>query len=266
MAQAFADYLALEGIKLQLNKAHNNQLELYVADRDYHQAKQELELFIKNPQDKRYLEASWQRNPSENPLTYHSEGKNPLMVWLAHGGWLTHSVLLLNIAIFILAHFTSVYQYLAFPAELSLTESEPWRWITPAFMHFSTLHIVFNLLWWWLLGGKLEKQFGTVFLLLFMSFTALISNFAQYLAHFANNFGGLSGVVYALLGFCWLYGRMKPGQSINLSDGMFGFSLIWLVLGFADMLWINTANQAHLAGLLAGLAFAWLWAGTARKE
>jgi GlpG protein len=27
-------------------------------------------------------------------------------------------------------------------------------------------------------------------------------------------------------------------------------------LGFADMLWVNTANWAHLAGLLTGIAFA----------
>jgi GlpG protein len=111
-------------------------------------------------------------------------------------------------------------------------------------------------LWWWLLGGKLEKYFGASFLLLFMVFTGVISNYAQFVVGGANNFGGLSGVVYALFGFSWLYGKLKPQQPIELSNGLFMFGLIWLVAGFADMLWVNVANTAHLAGLLAGLAFA----------
>lgn len=259
MAQAFVDYLALRGIDVLVKPIAQDKLELYVDAPFLTPAKAEFATFAQNPTDKKYLDASWSRNSNDNPLTYQSQGNGLLKNWLSHGRWLTHSILFINLAIFALAHVTAIYPMLAFPYDGSLASGEYWRWITPAFMHFSAMHIIFNLLWWWLLGGKLEKSFGSTFLLLFMLFTALISNFAQYITHHDNNFGGLSGVVYALIGFCWLYGRLKQHSEINLSDHFFGFSLFWLVLGFADVLWVNVANQAHLAGLLSGLGFAWIY-------
>ena len=38
----------------------------------------------------------------------------------------------------------------------------------------------------------------------------LISNFAQYLFGGPGIFGGLSGVLYGLLGHCWLYQKLAP--------------------------------------------------------
>ncbi|HAD47374.1 MAG TPA: rhomboid family intramembrane serine protease, partial [Idiomarina sp.] len=65
------------------------------------------------------------------------------------------------------------------------------------------------------------------------------------------NFGGLSGVVYGLLGFCWLYsfGRRTP---LWLPPGLIVFMVGWLILGYTGVLWVNIANEAHLAGLLSG--------------
>lgn len=34
---------------------------------------------------------------------------------------------------------------------------EFWRYFTHALMHFSLMHILFNLLWWWYLGGAVEN-------------------------------------------------------------------------------------------------------------
>jgi len=34
--------------------------------------------------------------------------------------------------------------------------------------------------------------------------------------------------------------------------------LVWLLLGFADVLWVNMANAAHTAGLMSGCVMAWL--------
>ncbi|TMN94189.1 rhomboid family intramembrane serine protease GlpG, partial [Pseudoalteromonas sp. S409] len=36
-----------------------------------------------------------------------------------------------------------------------------------------------------------------------------------------------------------------------------GFMLVWLVLGFADVLFFRKANWAHLGGLVSGMAFAY---------
>ena len=39
---------------------------------------------------------------------------------------------------------------------------------------------------------------------------ALVSNLAQYVFGGAAIFGGLSGVLYGLLGHCWLYQQLAP--------------------------------------------------------
>ncbi|VED45788.1 Rhomboid protease glpG [Raoultella terrigena] len=45
---------------------------------------------------------------------------------------------------------------LAWPYDPSL-KFEVWRYFSHALMHFSLMHILFNLLWWWYLGGAVEK-------------------------------------------------------------------------------------------------------------
>lgn len=126
------------------------------------------------------------------------------------------------------------------------------RTFTPMFLHFGELHLVFNMLWLWYFGRQLEPRgarwlFPTVILL--TSFTA---NTAQYLLGGSNNFGGMSGVVYGLLGYAWILQKMLPGQRPMLSDQMFLFFVIMLVaMELLASSWIATA--AHLGGLLSGL-------------
>jgi GlpG protein len=49
---------------------------------------------------------------------------------------------------------------------------------------------------------------------------------------------------------------LNPQQPALVTNGIIGFMLIWLVLGFADMLFVSMANWAHLGGLLSGMAYA----------
>src|SRR5690606_34125131 len=43
----------------------------------------------------------------------------------------------------------------------SLPAREYWRLLTPIFLHFSLLHIAFNMLWLWDLGARIERVQGT---------------------------------------------------------------------------------------------------------
>ena len=117
------------------------------------------------------------------------------------------------------------------------------------------LHIVFNLLWWWVLGKQVESKFGTTFLLVLFALSALASNVGQLLVT-GPNFGGLSGVVYALLGFAWWIGWLRPSWGIRLPKSIIGFMLVWLLLGYANVLWMNVANTAHTVGLISGCLLA----------
>ena len=64
--------------------------------------------------------------------------------------------------------------------------------------------------------------------------------------------------MYGLFGYFWLAGRLNPGQGLHISNGLAGFMLLWLLLGFFDLLWVSMANWAHLGGLVTGLLWAWL--------
>ena len=70
-------------------------------------------------------------------------------------------------------------------------------------------------------------------------------------------FGGLSGVVYALMGYSWLYGERHPDSGIELQRGLMVFAVLWLLVGYFGWFGLSIANAAHVAGLLVGLAMAW---------
>jgi GlpG protein len=58
---------------------------------------------------------------------------------------------------------------------------------------------------------------------------------------------GLSGVVYALMGYVWLRGERDPQSGIYLQRGLILFSLVWLIAGWFDVFGMSIANGAHVA-------------------
>jgi len=143
----------------------------------------------------------------------------------------------------------------------AMARGELWRLITPAFLHFSSFHILFNGLWLWELGRRLEAVMGWQTYLLFALITALAANVAQHLLG-SSLFGGMSGVVYALVGYIWMRQRYAPHPVLAVPPGLIGFMLVWLLLGLSGIIdhFIpgSVANGAHLGGLLAGMAWALL--------
>lgn len=126
------------------------------------------------------------------------------------------------------------------------------RSMTPMFLHFGELHLIFNVLWLWYFGRQLEGiQPGWVFLGVVL-ILALVSNSTQYLTTHYNNFGGMSGVVYGLVGYTWVIHNFMPRSRLLLNNSMFVFFVIALILMeiFAGS-WIATA--AHVGGLIGGL-------------
>ncbi|WP_072325312.1 rhomboid family intramembrane serine protease [Marinospirillum alkaliphilum] len=152
-------------------------------------------------------------------------------------------------------------QVISLPISETLASGQWWRLITPIFIHFGWMHLVFNLLWTWVFGERIETQQGSLRLVLLVVFAALVSNSAQFLFNGSSQFGGLSGVVYAYLGYIWLWNQRHPQQAMELPNALVIFMLGWMLLGMTDIsrsMGLNMANEAHLGGLLAGLAFALL--------
>lgn len=116
-----------------------------------------------------------------------------------------------------------------------------------------------------ILGGAVEKRLGSGKLIVITLISALLSGYVQQ--KFSGPwFGGLSGVVYALMGYVWLRGERDPQSGIYLQRGLIIFALIWIVAGWFDLFGMSMANGAHIAGLAVGLAMAFVDSLNARKR
>lgn len=254
-AQAFTDYLILQRIPSELTELpatpeSANQWQIWVTSEHFEQAQLLFQDFIANPTDQKYLEASWQVGKPQNDQT---QSFGLLRIWRSAGG-LTRFITLLCLSVFILSIF-GFYGVIRNNFSFSWDLGEFYRLITPAFIHLSAMHIAFNLCFWWYLGGQVERVLGKQTLLTIVILSALMSNLAQaWLV--GTNFAGLSGVNYALAGFTWYCGTFYRSQSISLPNNIFGFLVVWMLIGFADVLPVSMANWAHLFGLIAGLGLA----------
>ena len=137
-----------------------------------------------------------------------------------------------------------------------LINNEWWRLITPTFLHFSITHLVFNCLWIYILGQRIEKLDGlSVFLFIFI-LTGILSNAGQFFWTQQYLFGGLSGSVYGLLGYCFIIELDGRHGRYGLPEALYLFMFIWLLVGFTGVLSFfgfgNVANTAHLIGMIAG--------------
>lgn len=144
-----------------------------------------------------------------------------------------------------------------------LEDNEWWRIITPIFIHFSFAHLAFNCLWIYILGEKIENTDGSLVFIILVTFSAILSNSLQYFWTESSLFGGLSGVIYGLIGFCMILEFESSYDRYQLPPGLYMFMLVWLVMGFVGILDLfgfgSVANFAHLGGLISGVIFAMIY-------
>jgi GlpG protein len=245
------------------------------------QAKQELEEFLKNPNDPRYHHAvrSAQTIRREAELRDRQFRKN---VRDMSGYWdrpnlrrrpLTTALIAISVVVFLLEN--SRYRWVIInaltfsrhvidefgrPRSLGLSSilhGEVWRLITPIFLHFGILHLLFNMWALWVLGSLVEYRRGTKTLAVVVLITAIASNLGQHIfdlnsGHGFSIFGGMSGVIYGVFGYVWMKGRQEPEQGMMLDPRTVQTMLFWLVLCFSGAIG-PVANAAHVVGLIAGI-------------
>jgi GlpG protein len=129
-----------------------------------------------------------------------------------------------------------------------------WRLVTPIFLHMTFFHILFNMMWFKDLGYVLEFKFQKNFLLFFILLSGVFSNILQYMVS-GPSFGGMSGVLYAMLGFLWVYGKCESSFEYRLPKRDLMIMIGWLFLCLTNLLG-PVANTAHIGGLFAGMLFA----------
>ena len=142
------------------------------------------------------------------------------------------------------------------PSLPEIRHGQVWRLITPIFIHFNLLHIFFNMLWLRELGSMIEGRQSSWLLGILVLVIAACSDFAQF--WFGGPvFGGMSGVVYGLLGYIWMRGKFGPGSGLYLHPSTVTMMIIWFFACFTPIV-PHVANAAHAVGLVMGMVWGYL--------
>lgn len=274
-AQRFGDYLLTRGIQANVERGER-EWSIWIYDEDdVTKARDELAAYVANPDAPHYREAAGAaaelREASiKKAIAARKKVVNVRERWRrtpTTGAPITLMLIFISIVV---AFYTQVgreneplmarlrispFEERIFvngpPLLHKVREGEVWRLVTPIFLHFGTMHIVFNLWMLYQFGMMIEFRMGSLKYLLLVLAMAVLSNFAQYWFR-GPYFGGMSGVLYGLFGYAWMKGRFDPHSGFALPQSTVTIMMAWYVLcmfGFVG----NVANWAHGAGLLVGV-------------
>jgi GlpG protein len=277
-ARRCGDFLNARGIENQVDPDRHGAWEIWVLD-DAHvtTAQQMFEDFTQHPDDPRFAAAVQSANQKRRAEQENRTDERVRMIDArtifyappAPIGILTIVLILVSVGVTILTDFGKKDR---FAQPLSITEyrydsqyvhwyahlpevrhGQIWRLFTPMFLHFRLLHIFFNMLWLRDLGSMIEARKNAWRLLLLVLVIAGVSNFAQYVVS-GPTFGGMSGVVYGLLGYIWMQGKFNPASRLSLEPQTVTLMIVWFFLCLSGLVG-NVANTVHGVGLGVGLAW-----------
>ncbi|MCW8901329.1 MAG: rhomboid family intramembrane serine protease [Gammaproteobacteria bacterium] len=154
-----------------------------------------------------------------------------------------------------LIHFLFISEYRQGLSEI--LNGQLWRLFTPIIIHFGILHIAFNMIWLYQLGSAIEQRHSIKRMAILVLIISVTSNLAQYFWS-GPMFGGMSGVVYGLLGYVWIQGKFNPHAGIGLDQNIAIMMFIWFVVCWLGLVG-NIANMAHTIGLVAGIILGLLY-------
>ncbi len=281
-AQRFGDSLYGEGIESQLEQNARGFHEIWVLDEDQiERAAALLEAFSERPDAPQFTKTA-QKGAEKR----HRDQKQavPKRARIVDGrtlfykppvayGVLTITLIVISVAAAILTKMgtnpgptalLSITQYTEGGYMTGLPEirqGQIWRLFTPMFLHFGIMHILFNMLWLRDLGSMIEARKSPWFLLMLVLVIAAVSNVAQYW-HSGPTFGGMSGVVYGLLGYVWMQGKFNPASGLVLHPQTVTLMIVWFFLCLSGFMG-NIANTAHAVGAIVGIGWGYLAARAA---
>ena len=289
-ASTLADVLLAEGIKTNLGGTPNG-MEVWVIDEDrLNRARELLATFLADPEASRHAEA---RNKAKQVRTEENKTEREYerlqhriekrMTRTARDQ-VTLFLVVVSVAVSLFSiSFVNrqdsnldegapeqVVRWLSFAnptahigkPQAQIPWMEPWRMVTPIFLHFGVMHLVFNMLMLISMGSRVERAIGPYRYAALVLALAIFSNLAQGLMVPHHNFGGMSGVVYGIFGFIWVQMSRAPSRGLAV-DGLTSFIMMaWFFAGFSSQFNMGgaaVANHAHAGGLLMGLLIGAVW-------
>lgn len=257
-ALAFVDYLASKGIEAAVQEDFNDKFTIYAAqESDVSTIRLELIRLGSSPYAKlrEYNQAAWQQKQGAPA----GRRRNLFASWSAfylQPFSVTTLVEVICVLLYLLSFlpgaYNSAYGLLGLYHLPHLTENfQVWRLIMPIFFHFGFMHIAFNLVMWEAFARPLERTLGRLKLLSLLLVIAMLSNALEFaLLTQPAIFGGLSGVVYGIIGYMGVL-SLNPHlpSALRVPRGLLIVCLIFIAFGFFTS---GTANFCHVGGMAVG--------------
>lgn len=132
----------------------------------------------------------------------------------------------------------------------------PWTLITYPLVNRVSLSLLFAVLWFWYIGGSLERGWGSQSYAIFLTLVTLVTGAAISLvsALFFNGRIGVNGLWLPLVGLTWAWAELHPDWEV-LFWGLFPIRaklLAWILAGSAFLTHLQAGTG--ISGLLLGLA------------
>jgi GlpG protein len=278
-ARLFGDFLCVQGIDNQIEFETGTGWAVWIRDEDkISDAQKHFTLFRANPADPSFADHARGANLKREQQTKDDEAYRKRVIQgrrffgsLTGFGFgpVSFALIFISVGVAILTGFGKDFNPVAslFMSQyeghdlLEVKQGQVWRLVTPIFLHFGPLHVLFNMLWLADLGSMIEARKSSWFLLVEVLVIAALSNLAQYFAT-GPMFGGMSGVVYGLFGYVWMRSKFDPGSGFFIHPTTVTIMLIWLVACFTGLVGA-VANTAHTVGFLVGVL--WGYAASVRR-
>lgn len=141
-----------------------------------------------------------------------------------------------------------------------VAEGQWYRLLTSTFLHGSPMHIIFNMLSLWWIGGPLEAALGRARYLALYVVSGLAGSALTYLIEDPNQPSlGASGAIFGLFGATAVLMRrlnydMRPILALLVINLIFTF-------GMSNIAW-----QAHIGGLVAGVVIGYAMVHAPRER
>jgi GlpG protein len=278
-ARTFADYLYVQKMESHIEFEKADGWGIWINDEDkLEEAAQLLTAFRANPADPKYRaeaksaaelraeaekdEAKWRKKLSDRRHLFqplHDYGFGPL----------TFVLIVISVVVCLLSRLGNdprpiLGLFISDPTTVDpfgpilpeIRHGQLWRLITPIFIHFGLLHVFFNMLWLRDLGSMIEGRQSSWQLALLVGVIAAGSDLGQFLIA-GPVFGGMSGVVYGLLGYIWMRGKFDPASGLYVHPSTVTMMIIWFFACFTPII-PHVANGAHAVGLVMGIAWGYL--------
>ncbi|OYX25733.1 MAG: rhomboid family intramembrane serine protease [Flavobacteriales bacterium 32-35-8] len=182
-------------------------------------------------------------------------------------------IIVINVIIFLFGLVSSIVfgssrsgslSWLELPSDFGTFILKPWSVITYAFAHYDFLHILFNMLWLYMVGQWFLNLFNPK-LALNVYFLGAISGGLLFMVCYnlfpnllvTSSLVGASASVRALLIFLCTYMPNKELRFFTFNLKLWYFGLAIIVFDVIGLFGLNTGgNLAHLGGALLGYFYA----------